>query len=881
MWWVHLPEGYALDVGVRGVQLALALSQLTRTEIHLARPDALWRRLLSAREQALLAEHVPSLEQKEAGLADLMASVATLLAQGDDASIEVPEATTSIMCRPSYAVAPCDTPHTWLLLTHVDVTRPILHLDQYERCFAFAPMGEEQLPLGVEALPVAVDGEVFKPPTAAATEETPRVLLIGQGDKAADCTMAQHLLDAGAPAVTLFDPYLVRPVGLPPHVRHIGTSGPEARAATFGRCHTVVVADTAWQCDNHFLWEAVACGATPLSACIASITTWTPQALRDALTAYHTGAPQRLCVPVVAWPEVAARLLRTIVPAALPRVTRPLASGALPTLLACHGGNRSRLTKHRHLGISVATQLILEGLQLAAPGRFGMQWLDYQGPDSARGRFYLYPQGEVQGRSSTELDYVALPQRLSDGSIDAMCSCDPVADDMLGARQLWATKAMPVVSMLHSIHGHGLAFHWMLQMLQFEMFAFDAVISPSRCGATAFRETYASAAEWLTARMRRAPTPDIRIDVIPYGIDRAPYSGLHQAACRHTLGLPQEEVLLLALGRFSKREKADLLPLLLALHALRKAGHGVSLLLAGGAASPPYIQQLRDTVVALGLRDAVRFFDGATTVDKALLLGAADVFVSISDNIQETYGLAIIEAMAARLPVVASAWNGAKEIVRPGETGFLVPTVWQMPDYQVDQIARLGTGVMGYGNRDLHESVVVDIPCLTAHLTTLVTQPELRARMGQRGFEVCVQDFDLATQGRRMAELMVTLIDQASKHPWHPDRQRGPFMSETARRFANYPSAPLDDTQRLELAPVGADIVTRMAVLRSAMEAGCPEEVGLAQRVVALAAGKPGMTLGELSVALSSATLSTSQARLRVVRCWKYGLLQRFAGTCS
>ncbi len=881
MWWIQLSEGHALDLGVRSVQLALALSRLAPTEIHQARPDALWRLLLSPQEQTRLAAQTPSLAQKEAGLADLMASVATLLGGGDAAAVDLPEATISVVCRPSDAVAPCDIPHTWLLLTHVDAARPIMYLDQYERCFAFAPRPDTPLPHGVQPLPVAVDCDVFKPHPAPDTADLRRVLLIGQGDKAASYTMAQQLLDAGAQAVTLFEPYFARLADLPPRVHHMGIGPPDARARMFGVCQTAVVVDASPRVDNHFLWEAVACGAAPLADFVNPESAWTPHTLGAAWQAHDRGGVRRAHTQVVAWEAVAARLVQTPTPAAVPPAATPRPAVPLPQVLICHNHERSRLAKHRHLGISVAMQLILEGLQDAAPGKFGITWLGSQGPDTARGRFYLYPQGEVEGRSPNEFDYAAWPQRLAEGRIDAMCSCDPVADDMLGARALWATKPVPVVSMLHSIHGHGLVFNWLLQMLQYENYPFDAVISPSRCGAVSIAAAHAATAEWLAATTRLAPPPMIRVEVIPYGIDRALYAGLHKPACRHTLGLPQDEVLLLSLGRFSKREKADLLPLLLSVHALRKAGHPVALLLAGGAASPPYIQKLRDAVVALGLRDAVRFFEGAATVDKALLLGAADVFVSVSDNVQETYGLAIIEAMAARLPVVASAWNGARELVREGDTGFLVPTTWQAPELEIDQVARLGAGVAGYGNRDLHESVVVDIPCLTSRLETLITQPQLRRSMGQRGFEVCVQDYDLLTQGRRMAELLLTSVDVAARHPWHPDRTRGPFISETARRFAHYPSDTHHDTQPLELAPLGADAGTRLAVLRAALEPGCPEELILAQRIVSLAGGMPGVTLGELSAALSTATMSRAQARLRVVRCWKYGLLQRFAGTCS
>ena len=44
------------------------------------------------------------------------------------------------------------------------------------------------------------------------------------------------------------------------------------------------------------------------------------------------------------------------------------------------------------------------------------------------------------------------------------------------------------------------------------------------------------------------------------------------------------------------------------------------------------------------------------------LYHAADVFLTLSDNLQETFGLTVIEAMTAGLPVVANDWNGYKSL---------------------------------------------------------------------------------------------------------------------------------------------------------------------------------------------------------------------------
>ena len=62
--------------------------------------------------------------------------------------------------------------------------------------------------------------------------------------------------------------------------------------------------------------------------------------------------------------------------------------------------------------------------------------------------------------------------------------------------------------------------------------------------------------------------------------------------------------------------------------------------------------------------------------------------MSLVDNTQETFGLAVAEAMAAGLPVVASNWNGYRDLVRHGVDGYLVPSRWASTAPAVS--ARLG-----------------------------------------------------------------------------------------------------------------------------------------------------------------------------------------------
>jgi glycosyltransferase involved in cell wall biosynthesis len=79
--------------------------------------------------------------------------------------------------------------------------------------------------------------------------------------------------------------------------------------------------------------------------------------------------------------------------------------------------------------------------------------------------------------------------------------------------------------------------------------------------------------------------------------------------------------------------------------------------------------QIERLIDELNLREQVRRVEWLD--DLAQLYCALDVFVSASHT--ESFGLAIVEAMASRTAVVATETEGAREIIRTGETGLLTP----------------------------------------------------------------------------------------------------------------------------------------------------------------------------------------------------------------
>lgn len=87
-----------------------------------------------------------------------------------------------------------------------------------------------------------------------------------------------------------------------------------------------------------------------------------------------------------------------------------------------------------------------------------------------------------------------------------------------------------------------------------------------------------------------------------------------------------------------------------------------------GGGDDAYREALEAVAAANGLSDRVRFFGHVSNPRE--LVGRSDVLVHASER--EPFGLVIAEAMGLGVPVVASDTAGPREIVRPGETGWLV-----------------------------------------------------------------------------------------------------------------------------------------------------------------------------------------------------------------
>jgi glycosyltransferase involved in cell wall biosynthesis len=186
-------------------------------------------------------------------------------------------------------------------------------------------------------------------------------------------------------------------------------------------------------------------------------------------------------------------------------------------------------------------------------------------------------------------------------------------------------------------------------------------------------QVIAISADQVPDLVRRGFARD-RITVIPNAVsERAVTPSRPRDAVRAELGIRADALVVVAVAALRPEKRLERFAAAVAV-AARDQPRLVGLVVGDG------VERERLEAEAHG---AVRFLGARTDVPD--ILGAADVFCLTSDA--EGVPMAILEAMAAGLPVIATNVGGIGEAVLDGETGMLVDP--SRPDALAEAIARL------------------------------------------------------------------------------------------------------------------------------------------------------------------------------------------------
>ncbi|MBA2263153.1 MAG: glycosyltransferase family 4 protein [Chloroflexi bacterium] len=203
-----------------------------------------------------------------------------------------------------------------------------------------------------------------------------------------------------------------------------------------------------------------------------------------------------------------------------------------------------------------------------------------------------------------------------------------------------------------------------------------------------------------------------RFTVLPNGIDLARFASPTSCTLRREFGIPPGAPLLGVVARLEPekghRFLVEAMPSVL-------AGSPEARLVIVGEGSQT--DALRALSVSLGVDGRV-VFTGRREDVSAL---TADLTVAVLPSLREAQGISILEAMARRVPVVASAVGGIPEVITSGVDGLLVPPA--------------------------------DPGALAEAIGSLLHDLDLRRRIGEAGYRTVVDRFSIDAQVRRTQAL--------------------------------------------------------------------------------------------------------------------------------
>lgn len=442
------------------------------------------------------------------------------------------------------------------------------------------------------------------------------------------------------------------------------------------------------------------------------------------------------------------------------------------------------------------------------------------GKNFMRGVARTWPQGQVHGTGPLRSQaHAMLAQLQGDGfqgsltwsglddwSTHASTGClyfpSPPSKDLAHARNLRDPAGYSIVGVTFTLSSAG-ATDQVGDLILPPFQPWDAMICISQAALEFTNGLHSELRDWLSAQTGATRFNAPQLPVIPLGVDCpafAPSPGGRSPA-RAAMGLAADEVAFLFAGRLSFHAKGHPAPMY---QALERAAQQAKVVCIEAGVFPNARVQAAYEAAQRALAPSVRFIwvDGKDEARYQQAWQGSDVFVSLSDNIQETFGLTPVEAMAAGLPVVVSDWNGYKETVRDGIDGYRVPTVLPPAGCGADLALRHALELDSYdfyvGRASL--ATVIDPELLAQAMIRLATQPQLRASMGQAGLRHAQAMFDWPVILRQYAQLAGSLAElrrAAGPQPAQP----WPGRADPFARFAQFPSATLGGTWLVSAQP--------------------------------------------------------------------------------
>jgi len=410
------------------------------------------------------------------------------------------------------------------------------------------------------------------------------------------------------------------------------------------------------------------------------------------------------------------------------------------------------------------------------------------------------------------------PNRRRIGEVGVLNMPVPGLPGEAWARRPYGDQAYAICGVTHTT-ASAIIMQTVAEMLLTPLHDYDALI----CTSSAVRASIETELDGVREHLgreygpRRRPEP-MRV-TIPLGVNAEDFrtSPADRKAWRERLDIPEDAVVALYVGRFSANGKMN--PALMAL-ALEQAAQRTTRALywvnSGWAGSNEAETFHHHNASALCPSVRYRHVDGRQPDVRFSIWSVADFFISFSDNIQETFGLTPIEAMAAGLPCVVTDWNGYRDTVRDGEDGFRIATLAPAPGAGGDFAYAFANATLNYDGYigGVSQYTAIDLAAAAQAIVELAENPELRTRMGAQAQARARSVFDWSAVIPQYEALWAEQDARRRAAPMANAGADNPFRPDPFVLFGGYPTRHLRQNWRAAVSP-GVSWEAAHAVLTS------------------------------------------------------------------
>lgn len=401
-----------------------------------------------------------------------------------------------------------------------------------------------------------------------------------------------------------------------------------------------------------------------------------------------------------------------------------------------------------------------------------------------------------KSNSNVVLNWCPITDPSSIASNGALFIPDPSISMWSAWRQSVSATSFSIIGQIHTLSTP--AVMSMIDSLVYDpVEEWDALICSSSVGKTIVQKLLDDRREQLRERCGASIFPEPKLPVIPLPLDQQSfdYRLNSRQKSRESLKIPRDAKVALWLGRRSILTKADLWQ---TYHVLQRVAvrlqQPVWLIECGPDDTSQQADHLDDLKKFCPDLSFLRL-GGSDPVSEELkkkAISACDVVVSLVDNIQETFGLSIAEAMAAQRPVVASDWDGYRDLIRNGVDGFLIPSRWvncaNDISFPLGWMQKIDPNLFPHISGCLAQLVQLDLTAAEDAIITLFINPSLANAMGKQGYRRALSDFSSDVVMNSYRQLFDELSDIRKHYRRHQNPCSAPLRFDPVSCFSGFAS---------------------------------------------------------------------------------------------